>query len=653
MIFPNSFIFRSGLVRSTACTMDAMSQTDNPCPDRPHLRISKRKCTDAIKSACAMVSATCGVSAEMSRKIVQVVTKELYGHNFYLSAIDQMDNEEEQHVCDPNPGEDTSCHEILSTSVSQEEYIGEGEQHEKEEVKPKDYTYVIASARTITDHKQMLATENESEAAVALSNKGEHTKATVHFDTTSRNNIDGDWPSIILRFTNITTNIEFRLRPLFFAYEDREQITALFIETFHRLSAAANIKEQKTITPAMLWEKIDALMTDSVTKNLKIEDTIPERLGSTHHPYHLLCKSHTVEALDRSSLEVLSKIEKGVSQQQTMEGIHPALKSFFRGKAAVVEAGIDAVIKLITHNKSANSCSQADLFEFICEREKISKRVFLYQQRRFAKIGKAAACILEAKEILNMLLDEVQVTNLLVESCKIYMASELFITELECLAYFNHHVTFPFLNCVEVSSQEELLKVLPQLHKDFLNHDTHTLEKFVVNIPGMSIPKLTTETAEMIVKEMCQAAAIAIKLQCGREYGFSSDPQRATNLAKLSIVQLAGLPSNNCINERDLSKFDKEAYVSKCRNKKFKAKNIRNNMMLYKSKKATKVDQITKQIAAVLNERERKWSDEQTTKMNKRIAEKLKKAASQKDYTRSLLRECKSWKGPADSGIST
>ena len=92
-----------------------------------------------------------------------------------------------------------------------------------------------------------------------------------------------------------------------------------------------------------------------------------------------------------------------------------------------------------------------------------------------------------------MLLDEIQVTNLLVELCRIYMASELFMTELECLAYFNHHVTFSFLNCVEVSSQEELLKILPQLHQDLLKHNTHTLKNFVVYIPGMSTPKLTTE----------------------------------------------------------------------------------------------------------------------------------------------------------------
>ena len=437
MMTPFSFsirILRPGLARSTACTMDAMTQTENPNPDRPKLRVCKRKCTDAIKSACAMVSAKCGVSAEMSRKIVQIVAKELYEHDFYLSAKEQHLNE--LLVCDTDKEtvsqEAEKVQEEEDKPAEKETETQEAEKAQEEEDKPKDYTFVIASARTISDHKQMMATQNETEAAVMLLNKSDFHKATVHFDTTSRSNIDGDWPTIILRFSNNTNNTEFRLRPIFFAYEDREQIINLFIETFNRLADAVSISETKTITPAMLWENVDAIMTDAVTKNLKIEDLIPERLGSTHHPHHLLCKSHTVEAFDRSSLKVLSRVEKNVSQQETMEGINPALKSFFRGKAAIVEAGIDAIISLITHNKSANSCSQADLFDYICEREGVSKRVFLYQQRRFAKVGKAAACILEAKDTLNMLLDEVQVTNLLVESCKIYMASELFITELEC-----------------------------------------------------------------------------------------------------------------------------------------------------------------------------------------------------------------------------
>ena len=44
---------------------------------------------------------------------------------------------------------------------------------------------------------------------------------------------------------------------------------------------------------------------------------------------HLLCKGHTVEALDRSNLDVLAKIEKQVNQRRTLENINPSLKSFF------------------------------------------------------------------------------------------------------------------------------------------------------------------------------------------------------------------------------------------------------------------------------------------------------------------------------------
>lgn len=85
------------------------------------------------------------------------------------------------------------------------------------------------------------------------------------------------------------------------------------------------------------------------------------------------------------------------------------------------------------------------------------KRIFLYRQRRFGKLGKVAAAITEACPLLTMLLDEATTTNLLVEVCRLYIASEIFLTELETLAYFNYYVTFPFLLCLERSAQQNLL----------------------------------------------------------------------------------------------------------------------------------------------------------------------------------------------------
>ena len=169
------------------------------------------------------------------------------------------------------------------------------------------YGYVLPSARTISDYKQMLASQVERDAAIALWSKDENVKSTLHYDTTARNTIDGEWPAIILYFSN---GDEYFLRPLFLAYEDRKQIAELLVETYSRLSVAASVDKQENITPAALWEKTDAIMTDSVSKNPKIEHLIGESLGSDHRPYHLLCKSHTVEKLDAINLEVLATIEK-------------------------------------------------------------------------------------------------------------------------------------------------------------------------------------------------------------------------------------------------------------------------------------------------------------------------------------------------------
>ena len=173
------------------------------------------------------------------------------------------------------------------------------------------------------------------------------------------------------------------------------------------MTATLKVSHDQTLQPKTLWEKVDAIMTDAVTKNLEIEETIAKALDSSHIPLHLLCKSHTVEALDKSSLEVLNEIETSVKQQEIFEKINPALKSFLRGKKALAEAGIESLLFLITHDKSAKSCSQDDLFDFVREREGVSKRVFLYQPRRLAKLGKAALSILEAKDALQMLVDEV------------------------------------------------------------------------------------------------------------------------------------------------------------------------------------------------------------------------------------------------------
>ena len=57
-------------------------------------------------------------------------------------------------------------------------------------------------------------------------------------------------------------------------------------------------------------EKTTAIMTDSVSKTLKIEDGVAQQLGPNYTPSHLLFKSHLVDAFDRANIDVLSQVEK-------------------------------------------------------------------------------------------------------------------------------------------------------------------------------------------------------------------------------------------------------------------------------------------------------------------------------------------------------
>ena len=113
---------RSGFVRLKPTGVNVGIQTDPVQADRPRLRIVKRVSTEEIKSACATASSICGVSAEMVRKIIQIIARELYGHVFYLTPEDQAAGEK-----------------LNSDAVAMEESAKEN----------KDYTYVICSAQTI------------------------------------------------------------------------------------------------------------------------------------------------------------------------------------------------------------------------------------------------------------------------------------------------------------------------------------------------------------------------------------------------------------------------------------------------------------------------------------------------------------------------
>ena len=158
-------------------------------------------------------------------------------------------------------------------------------------------------------------------------------------------------------------------------------------------------------------------------------------------------------------IEVLSEIEKELELRQRFEMLNPGVKSFLCREKSVTICGIKSILNLISHDKSASSTNQADLFDFIFQKENQVKHISLYQERRFTKLGYTAASIVDAMPYLQMLVNESHLANQHIEIVRMFLDCKFFITELFALAYFNQKVSLPLLNLVEILSQPDFLKV--------------------------------------------------------------------------------------------------------------------------------------------------------------------------------------------------
>ena len=237
-------------------------------------------------------------------------------------------------------------------------------------------------------------------------------------------------------------------------------IARLIVETLNRL--AITVKS----TPKILWELIDGIMTDSVTKNLKVEHLVAEMLGSKHIPRHYLCTAHTSEKFDGALLAVLATIERKISLREKLESSNPQLKSFYRGKKCIVECAFVALCKLITPDVSAKSSSLSDEFDILIEKEGDVKLVSMYQERKFTKLGTTAACVVKSMHLYNELLQNTHRKNLLVKACRLYLDCEFIVCAFKCLAFFTNKIGMPYLNMCEVSSQKDMKALLPPFYQE-------------------------------------------------------------------------------------------------------------------------------------------------------------------------------------------
>ena len=258
----------------------------------------------------------------MQAVAVQAVCEELYHHEYYLTKEEVIQK-------------DTNLvqYKEQNSSAPKKQCLDELKQPSKQILLKKDYApykYVLPSARTPNNYKQLLAVQPEADAVNALLTVPSNVQCTLHYCMTSLCKIDAEWPSIIFSFPD---NERYILHEFDFVYENHTQIIILLLETCKWLVL---LNDEQRTTAKELWEETKILMTDSVQDDPQIENGIVAALGSNHIPQHLLCKAHTVEALDISNINVLASLESSLKFREAPESINACVKSFVRGEESVV-----------------------------------------------------------------------------------------------------------------------------------------------------------------------------------------------------------------------------------------------------------------------------------------------------------------------------
>ena len=176
---------RSGLIRDTTDTTDSETQTDVSYS----LRDGVRNFKESVKVALANTCAEANVSPNQSRVVFQVISEQHFGATYRLSP------------------ESSSDEPPLKKTRSKADYA--------------EYCDVIPSSKAITKMKHLMAIQQERNAALALLDTTPSDPVTLHYDTTTRKRLNGEWPSIVLKTSSGKT---FRLRSLNMAVEDRKAI---------------------------------------------------------------------------------------------------------------------------------------------------------------------------------------------------------------------------------------------------------------------------------------------------------------------------------------------------------------------------------------------------------------------------------------------
>ena len=92
-----------------------------------------------------------------------------------------------------------------------------------------------------------------------------------------------------------------------------------------------------------------------------------------------------------------------------------------------------------------------------------------------------------------MVLNETHLCNQHTELVKMFLDSELLLTELRCLSYFTLKASLPLLYAVEICNQDQFSELFQKLYKDLLEGFFEALKHYIVEYNYLIVEEPITE----------------------------------------------------------------------------------------------------------------------------------------------------------------
>jgi hypothetical protein len=261
------------------------------------------------------------------------------------------------------------------------------------------------------------------------------------------------------------------------------------------------------ITTATLFSKIDFVVTDATSHNLKVEHLLAEQLEVEEAPHHLLCHVHPALMFTRELDAAFKMIEESIGRDK----IYASFNVMPDSPESVMTQFLDCTVRMVCHDFDHKPWNRADEFDlFIAPKKNHSIRMASERFTRYPYI--CAVVIHHDQNVVEFLRKFDHITNNL--ACIVRGFEHVEFLRVFCLvgALIGIHLIEPFVKITSSSvvNYDDLKIAFPLLHTNLLNVDID--EFFQVSTPALSFTTQATFDAVKYPTEILNSITAACEV---------------------------------------------------------------------------------------------------------------------------------------------